>query len=109
MTSSWKKVIGLTLTAVLVVFIIGYFWNTGKQELTLTNKQTPIKSGKNNAIKVVKEMPAATGNVDDIVVALSQESNEEAMTAEGETETLDLIGSDDAVISDFGQSYDEEF
>lgn len=50
--------------------------------------------------------PAATGNVDDSVDALLQDSALETLASEEENSDADLLSADAQVISDFGQSYE---
>ena len=51
--------------------------------------------------------PVATGNIDDTIDALLQDSSNEVLMSQDESSDIDLINADSQAISDFGQSYNE--
>lgn len=85
---------GLMLLAVfilaLAVVLAVYFLS--KQELAVIREIIP---------------PPATGNIDDVVNALTKESVDEELVVNQEDDEVDLIISDSQEINDFGQSVNE--
>lgn len=86
---------------VVVIALVVSYSQFGSKVL----RYVPTKTGE----KVVTEItpPAATGNIDDLVKALLQDTSNEALGAEEESNDAALIAADSQEISDFGQSYDE--
>lgn len=96
-----KKILIIIIASVIAaVTIVAY----SMLSLDLTTLPA-IKSTAQN--QMIKSLPKATGNIDDIVSALLLEaSSDEALVAQ-EYADESLAASDDSEINDFGQFYDD--
>lgn len=97
MAKYWK-IISLLVVLVLVGFGLSYFSANNN-----VSEEPSIVSGVNELAEPV----AATGNVDDTVKSLLQETNNDLVIFDEEAEDAALIELDNEAISDFGQSYGE--
>jgi len=99
----WKILTVVVVLLLLVVALDYYQLNIGAPKQDLTSSTENNIAGE----KVLIEPSAATGNIDDAVNALLQETTNESIIFEEESEDAALIETDSQAISDFGQSYDE--
>ena len=103
MESKWKMIIAVVvvITAILIVYaLIG----TKTPEPLQPSIQKPPAQSEKKISEIAP--PAATGNIDNSVDALLQDSALETLASEEENSDADLLGADTQVISDFGQSYE---
>jgi len=108
----WKIIIPVV---VILALIAGYLQiKNAKQNIT---EETPInfqeqqeqaqKQQEQNTTIPEVVLPVATGNIDDTVNALLQDSSSETGILQEEMADADIIADDSQAISDFGQSYNE--
>ena len=103
MTSKWKIIIPVGVIAAIALWV-GYSQLKTKAP-QYTTKQAPTETQKQIVTEAVP--PVASGNIDDVVSALLQDSSGETLAFQEETGDIDLIAADSQAISDFGQSYNE--
>lgn len=108
MTINWKVWAPLGIVAVAVLAIVWFAQFGAKAPQAPTAGETPQAP----IAAPVQELPVAvtkpaTGNIDDAVNAiLAGASDDQALFADAEKDA-ELIAADSQVISDFGQSYNE--
>ena len=104
MESKWKIIIGVVVAALIAILII--YMQIGAK--TPQPQQPSIQKPPAAAEEKISEVapPAATGNVDDSINALLQDSSLETTAAAEENSDTNLLSADAQVISDFGQSYE---
>lgn len=103
MESKWKIIIGavIMIAAILMIYtLIG----TETPQPQQPSIQKPPEAREEKISEVT--LPAATGNVDDVVSALLKDSSLETTVSEEENNDTNFLSADAQVISDFGQSYD---
>ena len=105
MESKWKMIIAIVIIA--LVAIAGLLYSQNKAKIQQP-QQPSIQKPPAQSEKKISEIapPAATGNIDNSVDALLQDSALETLASEEENSDADLLGADTQVISDFGQSYE---
>lgn len=104
MESKWKIIIGVVIAALIAILII--YMQIGAK--TPQPQQPSIQKPPATTGEKISEVapPVATGNVDDAISALLQESSLETTASEEENSDANLLSADAQAISDFGQSYD---
>lgn len=104
MESKRKIIIGVVIAALIAILII--YMQIGAK--TPQPQQPSIQKPPAASEKKISEVapPTATGNVDDAIDALLQDSLVESMASEEENSDANLLSADAQAISDFGQSYD---
>ena len=103
MESKWKMIIAVVVVIAAILIVYALIGTETPQQQQPSIQKPPAQSEKK-----ISEIapPAATGNVDDSVDALLQDSALETLVSEEENSDADLLGADAQVISDFGQSYE---
>ena len=103
MESKWKMIIAVVVVIAAILIVYALIGTETPEPLQPSIQKPPAQSEKK-----ISEIapPAATGNVDDSVDALLQDSALETLASEEENSDADLLGADAQVISDFGQSYE---
>ena len=103
MESKWKMIIAVVVVIAAILIVYALIGTETPEPLQPSIQKPPAQSEKK-----ISEIapPAATGNVDDSVDALLQDSALETLVSEEENSDADLLGADAQVISDFGQSYE---
>ena len=103
MESKWKMIIAVVVVIAAILIVYALIGTETPEPLQPSIQKPPAQSEKK-----ISEIapPAATGNVDDSVDALLQDSALETLASEEENSDADLLGADTQVISDFGQSYE---
>lgn len=103
MESKWKMIIAVVVVIAAILIVYALIGTKTPEPLQPSIQKPPAQSEKK-----ISEIapPAATGNVDDSVDALLQDSALETLASEEENSDADLLGADTQVISDFGQSYE---
>ncbi len=115
LTLKWKIIIPVV---VILALIAGYLQYKNKQQIEeeSTNiqgqqdQQGQLAQQGQAATTTIVEVtpPAATGNVDETIDALLQESSSEAGAFQEEMDSANIVADDSQAISDFGQSYNEK-
>ena len=95
MTINWKLVFGLIILAIVVS--VSYYQFVLNKPSEIAKVPTEI------------EVVPATGNVDDVVLALLNDVDAEAAILANIENDANLLIADSRAIDDFGQSYNEEF
>ena len=95
MTINWKLVFGLIILAIVVS--VSYYQFVLNKPSEIAKAPTEI------------EIVPATGNVDDVVLALLNDVNAETAILANIENDANLLIADSQAIDDFGQSYNEEF
>ena len=103
MESKWKMIIAVVVVIAAILIVYALIGTETPEPLQPSIQKPPAQSEKK-----ISEIapPAATGNVDDSVDALLQDSALEMLASEEENSDADLLGADTQAISDFGQSYE---
>ena len=103
MESKWKMIIAVVVVIAAILIVYALIGTETPEPLQPSIQKPPAQSEKK-----ISEIapPAATGNVDDSVDALLQDSALETLASEEENSDADLLGADTQAISDFGQSYE---
>lgn len=103
----WKIIIPVI---VILALIAGYlqFKNKTQNIFEPAPVNAPEQQGQAATTTITEVVPpVATGNVDDTVGALLQESSGESEVFQEEVAESNTIADDNQAISDFGQSYNE--
>ena len=95
MTINWKLIFGLIILAIVVS--VSYYQFVLNKPSEIAKAPTEI------------EFVPATGNVDDVVVALLNDADAETAILANIENDANLLIADSRAIDDFGQSYNEEF
>lgn len=95
MAINWKLVFGVIILA--LVASVSYYQFVLKTPSEITKAPTEVN------------IVPATGNVDDVVLALLNDVDAEAAILANVENDANLIIADSQAINDFGQSYNEEF
>jgi len=103
MKINWK----IALVIIVVIVLVIMFFGAGYLNLGSKSPETGVQAPTINIESATP--PAATGNIDDVVDSLLQDSSNEATAFNEEILDANLINSDDQAISDFGQSYETQF
>jgi len=103
MESKWKMIIAVVVVIAAILIVYALIGTETPEPLQPSIQKPPAQSEKK-----ISEIapPEATGNVDDSVDALLQDSALETLVSEEENSDADLLDADAQVISDFGQSYE---
>ena len=103
MESKWKMIIAVVVVIAAILIVYALISTKTPEPLQPSIQKPPAQSEKK-----ISEIapPEATGNVDDSVDALLQDSALETLASEEENSDADLLGADAQAISDFGQSYE---
>ena len=103
MESKWKMIIAVVVVIAAILIVYALIGTETPEPLQPSIQKPPAQSEKK-----ISEIapPAATGNVDDSVDALLQDSALETLASGEENSDADLLGADTQAISDFGQSYE---
>lgn len=104
MESKWKIIIAIVIVAFVAILIMYTQIGTKAPQPQQPSIQKPLAPAEEKISEVAP--PAATGDVDDAVNALLQDSSLETLASEEESGDANLLGMDTQEISDFGQSYD---
>ena len=103
MESKWKMIIAVVVVIAAILIVYALIGTETPEPLQPSIQKPPAQSEKK-----ISEIapPAATGNIDNSVDALLQDSALETLASEEENSDADLLGADTQAISDFGQSYE---
>lgn len=109
MAKNWKVIVPVGILALVVVLVIATQLGRKPQELAVpapTDQQQPVAE---LPVTETAKPPAAAVNVDDVVTDLFSDSSDEiSQTSKAMDDDVLLLGLDSQVISDFGQSYNED-
>lgn len=98
MAINWKIITPALILLLLIAGIVYYQYQSAIKTSTTT-----IQMNENQEAS----LPKATGNIDDTVDALIQDSVNEQAILGTEDDVASIITDDSQAISDFGQSYNE--
>jgi hypothetical protein len=107
MIINWKiwAPVGIVVLAVLVIIGVNQFGTKAPQApITKETPQTPVAVSQELPVAVTKP---ATGNVDDAVNAILAGISDDQAIFDDAAKDAELVAVDSQVISDFGQSYNE--
>ncbi|MEK7083177.1 MAG: hypothetical protein AAB972_03310 [Patescibacteria group bacterium] len=112
MATNWKIIVPIGVLALVIAAMITMRLSDNPQKLA---EPTPIKqdpavnpSAAKSPIAPFIQVPAATGNVDDVVNALFTDSSDEiSQITQAMDDDVVLVGMDSQTIGDLGQSYNE--
>lgn len=103
MNFNWRIIILLgVLIAAIVLIFIGFKKNVDN----LSNQKEQIVIA---TPAVEEKMPVATGNIDDVASFLLLDVNGEISKITSDSTDVSAMNYDDVEISNFGQSYEDEF
>ena len=97
MLFNWKMLVPAGIVIALVAIFVASRFGSQTEQVAIQ------ESGANQ----ITALPAATGNVDDAVAAVLDDSSNESILLASADKDVSSVISDSQMISDFGQSYDE--
>lgn len=99
----------VTITVIVLVLLGAGIWYMQSTSVVVPIPATvPVtEQPANNPSDIVAKVPVPTGKVDDILASLGGEQSQEATGVQTENADMDAAVSDNTVISDLSQSYDE--
>ncbi|MCI0532634.1 hypothetical protein L0Y49_00260 [bacterium] len=103
MASKWKIIVPAGIVVVVVLLVVFARSGTG------VPRYADMKDNNGGAMSVTEAVPpVATGDIDDVIAGLLDDSANEALAFNEERTDINLIEESDQVANDFGQSYDEK-
>ena len=105
MKFGWRVI----LIIAVVIVVVGLIFIGFKKPNNQPAEQAFTGQNLNTTPLAAEKLPIATGNIDDAVNSLIQDSNSEILSISSDSTDSSVVTYDNSEISNFGQSYENNF